>query len=375
MQKKKWGQGVLLVAVLAGCLSLVCVAQADILDGLVSYWPLDGDFTDVWDDNDGSLNGTSTTASFTAGKFGQGIDLDGVDQNILITGGDESEFDFQAGDLTVSAWFRVDAFDKDWQALVAKGESDRWRVARRAADQVMSYAGGTGDIPGSALGPNVNDGNLHHLVAITENGVSSRLWVDGALVATGGVPALGNNSQRVRIGANPDTTPNRSWNGLIDDVAIWDRPLTTDEIASIYNSGQGASIGQLFPDVTSPGDVIVLVNGVNDGDGNEGPPPGAENVENAINNVTQKYLNFLDLGSGFTVTPSVGATVLSGVRVYTANDAVARDPASYRLEGSNAGPDGPFTLISEGPLALPDERNPGGQVPIDGTQFGQTVFF
>lgn len=127
-------------------------------------------------------------------------------------------------------------------------------------------------------------------------------------------------------------------------------------------------------DVTQPGDLIELVNGVNDGDGNSGPPPAGEIVDHAIDNVTQKYLNFLDLGSGFKVTPGVGPTILTGLRFYTANDAVERDPASYLLEGSNNGTD--FTVISQGALALPEGRNPGGQVAIDAlTQFNQEVAF
>jgi len=127
-------------------------------------------------------------------------------------------------------------------------------------------------------------------------------------------------------------------------------------------------------DVTAPGDAIELVNGENDGDGNAGPPPGAEGVEHAIDNVTQKYLNFLDLGSGFKVTPGIGPTVLTGLRFYTANDAIERDPASYKLEGSNDGVE--YSVISQGDLALPDGRNPGGAVPIDPlTQFLQEVSF
>jgi hypothetical protein len=113
--------------------------------------------------------------------------------------------------------------------------------------------------------------------------------------------------------------------------------------------------------LTRPGDPIEIVNGENDGDGNSGAPPGNENVENAINGVGQKYLNFLDLNSGFAVTPSLGVpSIVQRIRFYPANDAVPRDPASYRLAGSNAGFGGPFTLIAQGDLALPDARNPGG---------------
>jgi hypothetical protein len=132
--------------------------------------------------------------------------------------------------------------------------------------------------------------------------------------------------------------------------------ITAFSVIALAASSASAQV-----DVTAPGDSIQLVNGVNDGDGNAGPPPGAEGVERAIDDFTQKYLNFLDLGSGFIVTPSVGSTTLGGLRFYTANDAIERDPASYLLEGSNNGTD--FTLISEGALALPTDRNAGGTTP------------
>ena len=128
--------------------------------------------------------------------------------------------------------------------------------------------------------------------------------------------------------------------------------------------------------ITVPGDPVELVNGVNDGDANSGPPPAAEGVEHAIDGVTQKYLNFLDLGSGFAVTPSLGPTVVTGLRLFTANDAVERDPASYLLEGSTSGFGGAWTLISTGALALPDGRNAGGSIAIDpAVHFNQTVLF
>lgn len=142
-----------------------------------------------------------------------------------------------------------------------------------------------------------------------------------------------------------------------------------------------ASLGFLFVtqanaqvDVTNPGDPIVVVSGTNDGDGNSGAPPAAEGVDRAIDNVGQKYLNFLDLGSGFAVTPSGNPSNLPliGIRLFTANDAVDRDPASFVLSGSNDSINGPWTAIASGDLALPSGRNPGGAaIPT----FNQTVLF
>lgn len=110
-------------------------------------------------------------------------------------------------------------------------------------------------------------------------------------------------------------------------------------------------------DVTQPTDPITRVNGTNDGDGNgSATSPAGEDTPNALDNTTSKYLNFLDLNSGFAVTPASGSTIVRGLRIYTANDAAERDPASYLLEGSNNG-GASYTTISSGALNLPSGRN------------------
>jgi hypothetical protein len=68
--------------------------------------------------------------------------------------------------------------------------------------------------------------------------------------------------------------------------------------------------------------------------------PGTEGVANAIDGTQNKYLNFdtrtpNNPPSGFAVTPSVGATLINGISIQSANDAPERDPKSIVLEGSN----------------------------------------
>ena len=119
----------------------------------------------------------------------------------------------------------------------------------------MAYAGGAGDIPGGEIGPNVNDGEWHHLVAVSEHGVKTEIWVDGGLVATGGAAnIIYESGAALLIGANPgDNGGNREWFGQIDDVAQWGRALSADDIAVIYQAGQaGQSLGEtIIPEPTS----------------------------------------------------------------------------------------------------------------------------
>lgn len=134
------------------------------------------------------------------------------------------------------------------------------------------------------------------------------------------------------------------------------RAIAANAAGSATSAVATLTIISTLNDVTAPGDSIT---------GFGGTWPNGENPTYSIDNTTSKYLNFGGNGGapflgpvGFTVTPAIGRTIVSGIRLYNANDAVERDPAQFKLEGSNDGAN--FTVIAEGPLALPDGRNDGG---------------
>src|SRR5438046_6127001 len=81
-------------------------------------------------------------------------------------------------------------------------------------------------------------------------------------------------------------------------------------------------------DITQPGDPIVP---------SSNNSPGSEGVANAIDNTANKYLNFDIVNTGFTVTPSVGLSVVQCLTLTSANDAADRDPTSFILSGSEDG--------------------------------------
>lgn len=150
-------------------------------------------------------------------------------------------------------------------------------------------------------------------------------------------------------------------------------------IAAVLTMLVGQTASAAFIDITRPGDPIELVSGQNQGDGDAGAPPAGEVVSHAIDDVGQKYLNFLDINSGFIVTPTLNSLPVVGIRLYTANDAEPRDPASYQLTGRNSAAD-PWSVIASGNLALPSGRNAGGNavvIPPEGNlaAFYQEVTF
>ena len=94
--------------------------------------------------------------------------------------------------------------------------------------------------------------------------------------------------------------------------------------------------------------------------------PNNETAVNAFDgNVGTKYLNFDKQNAGVTVKLNQGR-VVQKFTITTANDAVERDPASYKLYGSNDGVN--WTLLSEGPLSLSDNRyTVSGEIAVANT--------
>ncbi len=120
--------------------------------------------------------------------------------------------------------------------------------------------------------------------------------------------------------------------------------------------------------------------GVQGNRGGENNWPKSEGPEHLIDDVGQKYLNFGELNTGAIITPAIGCSVVDSIQFWTANDNESRDPASYKLYGTNtsisdtSNPLSSFTLLAEGPLALPSSRNSGGNSGLLDTN-SQTIQF
>lgn len=197
-------------------------------DTLVSYWDFDDNLNDRATAGNTTDHGTWVgPADFNTGIFGNGLELNGSN---YVSVPDSMDVARTGSNLSVSTWFRVDTFDKSWQCLVAKGEGSNWRIHRQSGNDNLAFAGGSSDIVGS----NVNDGQWHHVLAVSEAGVSTRLFIDGALVATGNGPGLAANGEPMMVGENPDAG-GRQWKGRVDDLGIFSSALNGHQAKAIYD--------------------------------------------------------------------------------------------------------------------------------------------
>ena len=214
------------------------------LAGLIGWWKLDE--TSGRDVADASGNGNigkilngEPRWQPNGGKIGGALLFDGKGDFVHVS--NESKFDCTA-EVTVAAWIKVNRFDKEWQAIVTKGDS-AWRIQRNQNTDTIEFACSGLKIPsdnpyGSMYGEkSVNDGRWHHVAGVYD-GKKMILYVDGREdVSQPASGPIGTNDQPVYIGENAEVT-GRFWNGLIDDVHVYNCALDQAGIEVLYNEGK-----------------------------------------------------------------------------------------------------------------------------------------
>ena len=212
-------------------------------EGLVALWAGEGNASDSIGANNGTLvNGVS----FVAGNVGQAFSFDGAS---YVSIPNSPSLDAFTTNITIESWLKGNQLtaNSDWKGIVTKGNSS-WRLqATSRANTVYFGADGVspnGDLYGSR---NVNDGRWHHVAAVYD-GAYMFLYVDGTLdVSQPATGSISQNSNPACIGANAKAyvpscgcnEPGYFFNGLIDEVSIYNRALTASEIQADYEAGKG----------------------------------------------------------------------------------------------------------------------------------------
>jgi formylglycine-generating enzyme required for sulfatase activity len=221
--------------------------QDEVEANLVAYWKLDGDATD----SAGSNHGTIYGATPVTGQVGGALSFDGDD---YVQVADDDSLDI-SDEITISAWINP-----------SNTSSIRMIVSKYKDYAGMSYLLELSNEKLHFMLRDVNSffgiqtfsiGIWYHVVA-TYDGSRVRGYINGELdneqAAYGAIPIT---TQELNIGRQAD---NNLWpfEGLIDEVRIYNRALSTEVIEGLYNTGlAGQEYGPLFADANN-GDYHLL---------------------------------------------------------------------------------------------------------------------
>lgn len=146
------------------------------------------------------------------------------------------------GNFTIALWFKVESFDKPLQTLISKGASG-WRIRKNLDSdaiglQFMDASKQSWQLNGARA---VNDGRWHQIIAVNSTQQSS-LYLDGNVDSTwSGRTTVAPNTRRVRLGGVSGVSrESNGFNGWIDEVEIWNRDLSPEEVRQLFRQGNPA---------------------------------------------------------------------------------------------------------------------------------------
>jgi hypothetical protein len=197
---------------------------------LVSWWQGEGNAWDAY----GGINGTASNVTYAAAKVGQGFILNG--SNAFVNLGNPLSLQLQ--NFTIEAWIR--RFSSTSTSLINQN------------GEILCYGSGgyglgiwnTGnlyltkaDSDNVQVGTGLTDTNGFHHVAVSKLGTNVSFYLDGVYYPA---PSSYNSTftftAPVAIGCDADTHY-AAFYGAIDEVSVYSRALSSNEIQGIYNAG------------------------------------------------------------------------------------------------------------------------------------------
>jgi Concanavalin A-like lectin/glucanases superfamily len=141
------------------------------------------------------------------------------------------------GAVTMSAWFYPVTLATNWRIVITKIQQSplvaNYGLPHNGTELCVNFCTAGGGWMNHCSPGGYAPGRWYHLVGVIDNiGHRAQLYVDGALIVDD--PEVANMEQdsgQVWIGWSPT---NFGVDGLIDEVAIWNRALSPAEIAALY---------------------------------------------------------------------------------------------------------------------------------------------
>jgi len=246
---------------------------------MVSWWNAEGDANDIIGTNNGTLmNG----ATFAPGKVDQAFSLAGTGD--YVDAGTSNEFNFNngAGDFTIDAWINLTALplpsgetSVNSAMMVNKGTFNPFSGWGFYVYRNWRLGFGSFGVGGVRSAENtITAGSWAH-VAVTKQGGAYKLYKNGIELplTLEGSDSFQTSTAPLKIGSDFYGTTaygeidDTRFNGLLDEVEIFNRALSAEEIAAIYNAGSAGKCVQYSVTAdangSGAGNVASNVGGIN----------------------------------------------------------------------------------------------------------------
>jgi hypothetical protein len=216
--------------------------------GLVSWWRFEGDAKDSFGTNNGALSGGY---NFAPGEVGQAINLDGATGEDIVPNAPALNFGPNQ-DFSIEGWISpisnntasgvMSIVDKRTAPNSSQCLGYEFHLVNGQVDIRISASISGNGVDFGPAGPDLRDGKFHHVaVTVARASVAGlNFYVDGLQVGSFDPTSQNgdlSNSDPLRIGFNAVPGFNSLYKGLLDEITLYNRALTSAEIMAIYQAG------------------------------------------------------------------------------------------------------------------------------------------
>jgi len=204
-------------------------------NSLVGYWSFDyynssGIYDNSTYNNFGTFENGLSTSDITTGKYGHGLEFDGVDDHLNVSNSESLNI---TNAITLEAWVYPKSV-KD-QGIIAKANYSAAILQQIYVLKIMDDNKFWFTLSGTSIGCEAySPNNWYHVVA-TWNGNWMKLYINGQYLSgvskSGDIPTT---TAPLTIGSIYNSY---LFNGTIDEVRIYNRALSSEEINASYNNG------------------------------------------------------------------------------------------------------------------------------------------
>jgi hypothetical protein len=237
---------------------------------LVAHWPLDGNADDVFGNHHGSASAVVFGADGAAAHTGTAAEFNGSNATITVP----HDSSLNPASFTLSLWANADSTSGFASPVTSRDDvptNVHGYLIYNDNGGNWNFWTGSGAGPGAwnaMSGGAVQTGSWTHLAISYDAGSrTKRLYVNGALAGSNSGANLyspnGPQTENLHIGSGADNGSLFYFDGLIDDVALWDEALTLSEIQDVMSNGVpgGPPVATSFtasPPFIEPGQSVTL---------------------------------------------------------------------------------------------------------------------
>lgn len=244
------------------------VAAQTLPEGMISYWKFDETEGTIAVDSAGRIDGELINGpAWTTGKVGGALSFDGINDYVDVG----TTFGQTFIDFTVEAWVKFNSISPNGTEIIAQWHnSPSESLAFFAYPNLLGFAsrafyggdyGEYSQVTAIAFNP-IDTSKWHHYAAVFRGNIDVTCYVDGnqigSLSNTNDQIQEGSNTEdhTIAIGASISPRDGGQYlaflDGTIDELALYNRALTPEEIQQHYNNGlQG--VGYIFTDSDNDG--------------------------------------------------------------------------------------------------------------------------